>query len=225
LAQCLIVCLSCGLGKPVKQHGLTEFILDHSYNFYHVWICLVLHTISQLLLWNCTRHIPLGHWQTRQVYYKWLGSVWQKMRQEQMKYYCCAGVCVLEWERGREGGRLQWLSTERCPLGIMASSAFQETTYNSLNIQWMYIQCFSHINTSHNGLLFNILSSDIRVPWVESCYYRGKWGEHNNHSSKGLFPSFCLTDTRPSGICCRYSYAESREGNSRRRKREEDSLW
>jgi len=101
--------------------------------------------------------------------------------------------CVWVRERGREGGRLQWLSIERCPLGIMASSAFQETTYNSWNIQWLYIQCFSHINTSHNGLLFNIPSSDIWVPRAESCYYRGKWGEHNNRSSKGLFPS-CLTD-------------------------------
>jgi hypothetical protein len=30
LAQWLIVCWSCRLGKHVKQHGLTEFILDHS---------------------------------------------------------------------------------------------------------------------------------------------------------------------------------------------------
>jgi len=44
-----------------------------------------------------------------------------------------------------------------------------------------------------------------------------------NGSSKGLFPSLCLTETRPSDIRCRYSYAESRNGNSRRRK-QDDSL-
>jgi len=99
-------------------------------------------------------------------------------RWDRSKLLLCRGVHVCV--SGREGGRLQWLSIERCPLGITAPSAFQETTYNSWNIQWQYIQCFSHINTSHNGLLFNILSSDIWIPRAESCYYSGEWGEHNN---------------------------------------------